>query len=68
MVTDACKRGDHPWKDICGTDSGKDGSKDHVRWCPDCGAVVGDIEKNGTVYHGAIFKPMVPTAHGDIFL
>ena len=59
-----CKEGLHPLKEIsrrC------DGYVDRVvRWCPDCGAIVVDMECDGRVYPGHYSKMKLPKIVTDI--
>ena len=53
-----CKEGKHPLKEISRT---SDGFTDKViRWCPDCGAIVIDMESDGRVYPGRYQKMNLP--------
>lgn len=58
-----CKEGKHPLKEIMRT---SDGFVDKVvRWCPDCGAVVVDMDSDGRVYPGRFMKMKLPVLCKD---
>lgn len=53
-----CKEGLHPLKEIS---RNSDGFVDRVtRWCPNCGAIVIDMEYDGRVYPGHYKKMLLP--------
>lgn len=53
-----CKKGLHPLKEVVRT---TDGFVDKVvRWCPECGAIVIDMESDGRVWPGYYNKMMLP--------
>ena len=53
-----CKEGLHGLKEISRI---SDGFVDKViRWCPDCGAIVVDMECDGRVYAGRYNKMVLP--------
>ena len=59
-----CKEGLHPLKEISRT---SDGFTDKViRWCPNCGAIVVDMECDGRVYAGRYQKMLLPTASSAV--
>ena len=59
-----CKNGLHPLIELARI---SDGFSDKVvRWCPDCGAVVIDIDCDGRVYAGRIMKMKLPKLAKDI--
>ena len=54
-----CKEGLHPLKEILRTDY--DGLADKVvRWCPNCGAIVVDLDCDNRVYPGRVMKMKLP--------
>lgn len=59
-----CKEGLHPLIEISRT---SDGFTDRViRWCPDCGAVVIDMECDGRVYAGRYRKMTIPKISREV--
>lgn len=53
-----CEEGLHPLYEISRT---SDGFVDKViRWCPDCGAIVIDMECDGRIYPGRYKKMQLP--------
>lgn len=53
-----CKEGLHPLKEIMRTSNGF--VDQVVRWCPDCGAIVVDVDCDGRVYAGNCIKMKLP--------
>jgi hypothetical protein len=54
-----CLAGQHPFVRIYTI-----GAEEHlnvVRWCPECGAIVIDVDKNGITNHGEVMKLRIPT-------
>lgn len=54
-----CKEGLHPLREILRCDY--DGLADQVvRWCPNCGAIVVDLDCDNRVYPGRIIEMKLP--------
>lgn len=59
-----CKEGLHPLQEISRT---SDGYVDKViQWCPDCGAIVIDMECDGRIYAGYYNKMILPKISKNI--
>ena len=58
MSEEKCVKGLHHLQEISRS---SDGFVDKVvRWCPDCGAIVIDMECDGRIYPGRYKKMMIP--------
>ena len=59
MELDKCTKGNHPLEKIFTFSKNRDEDV-AVNWCPECGAVVVDIEFDGRISPGAVVKMKVP--------
>lgn len=55
---DGCKKGLHPFKVVANFEWGSEAKV--VRWCPECGAVVVDLDLNYGTYSGFYKKLQYP--------
>lgn len=58
-VENKCIRGLHPLIEITSIDMAYDCEK-VIRWCPECGAIVVDMDCDGRTYPGHYRKMMIP--------
>ena len=59
MNLDKCKKGNHPLIEISSILLGYDEEK-IVRWCPNCGAIVIDLEVDNRLFPGHYMKMKIP--------
>jgi hypothetical protein len=59
-MTEDCKKGNHPLIDIYEDYCGGDMYSNVVRWCPECGAIVIDVDSDGRTHPGQIMKMKIP--------
>lgn len=59
MNLEKCKKGKHPLIEISRISLGYDEEK-VVRWCPQCGAIVADLEVDGRLFPGEYLKMRIP--------
>ena len=59
MSLNNCRKGKHPLVEISRISLGYDEEK-IVRWCPQCGAIVVDLEVDGRLFPGEYMKMKIP--------